>query len=169
MKYTASKFTYALILRISKMNKGISLRVFGYVLLRTFQVMVAMPAVFVAVVLLGSALAGEQPVRSLLQSLYEYAETSVRPAESGYVFSRTCVERHPPTETFSAPDPVCKEFVAQQIPIDMAIADVIRTLKQLYFFLILCSFAFLYMFKPGKRFIGLEESEAGASTVGAHS
>lgn len=144
------------------MNTRTWLTVTAYLLWRTFQAMVVIPASVLGALWLFAVLTGEAPAHDLLKALYDIAETDVRPAAPGHVFQEQCLESE---RALGAPPPEppghvrCKALVRRQVPVDEAIGDTTRSLAAIYVVLLLCAFGGLLMLRPGRSFVGLSERE----------
>lgn len=138
------------------------LTVTAYLLWRTFQTMVVIPASILGALWLFAVLTSEAPAHDLLKALYDIAETDVRPAAPGHVFQGRCLD---PERALGAqpPEPPghvrCKAWVRHQVPIEQAIGHTTRALAAIYLVLLLCAFGGLVLLRPGRSFVGLPERE----------
>ena len=135
-------------------------RVSAYLLWRAFQAMVVIPAIVAGGLWLVAALAGQAPTHDLLTSLYQVAETDVRPAAPGHVFQEKCLQPQRATPDVRPALPItCSSSVRWQVPVEEAIEHATATLTAFYIVLVVVSFGALVFFIPGRRFAGLVERE----------
>lgn len=133
----------------------------AFIVWRTFQTMVVVPASIIGVVVVVLALLGEAPVRALVEGVYEYADSQVRRASPGTVLSHECLAPLPAKEIPRRPAPICEEYREIEVPISTAVNSALHTLTTLYAILVALSFVWVVGLHPGRRFIGLPQRSTG--------
>lgn len=136
------------------------LRAIAFVLWRVTQATVILPAMAVGLFLAVMAGVGQRPVEGMLESIYQYADTHVRPAKPGHVLVSDCL---PQAETsgLTKPPVSCDVSAPREIAISDAIASTIETLQELYSVLVVFSFVALLMAMPDRRkLLGLPPLDA---------
>jgi hypothetical protein len=133
------------------------------VIWRLFQIAVIVPSSGVGIALFLYALNGHSPVMEAVTTLYDWADTSVRPAPAGAVFVEECArpaESQDETAAAKTIKPVfsCNALVARAVPIDELAQSVRRTACNAYGVLLMFSFVIVFVAYPGKRFVGREET-----------
>ena len=121
---------------------------------RAVQVFIVIPASLIGTLLVGLAIMGEAPVESTVLAVYEWAETSVRPAPAGAVLVANCGNESASASGIKRPV-TCNPAAPKVVPAADAAKAASDQLLTLYWCVVAISFGLLMVVRPGRQFFGV--------------
>lgn len=137
------------------MNPRNLLRTVVFAFWRAVQVTVIVPAALVGVFVAIIILAGQQPVQSTLEGIYQYAEDNIKPARPGHVLVSTCKPQSAAEQTITPPV-LCTSYQTAEVSFNSLASSTTRTLKLIYLMLVALSvFGLLLVMPDYRKLLGL--------------
>lgn len=136
------------------MTKREYIKVAFFIVWRSFQSLVVIPASLAGAVILLLILMGNSPIQETLIAVHQWAETAVRPAPPGTVLVADC--KTPATREIKPPV-LCDSTKEMAVPIADAARGASKQLATIYLVLALLSFGGLVMALPGRQFFGIQQ------------
>lgn len=136
------------------MNKRNHIKIAMIAAWRAAQVFVVIPASLACALVIGLAILGKSPVESTVSAIYEWAETSVRPAPAGAVL--VCDNENAGASGIKRPV-ICDPGTRKVVPAAEAVKAASDNLVLLYWIAVVISFGVLMVVRPGRQFVGIPE------------
>lgn len=133
------------------MNKSNHIKIAMVAAWRAAQVFVVIPASLAGALVIGLAILGKSPIESTISAIYEWAETSVRPAPVGAVLVAKCDNENSGASGDRRPIS-CNPGTAKVVPAAEAAKAASEQLVTLYWIAVVLSFGLLMVVRPGQFF-----------------
>jgi hypothetical protein len=122
-------------------NARMTLRFAMRIALLLFNLSVIWPASIIGIGLAADYLAGQDPFKVIVESVYQYADASIRPASAGYVLVTECLDPVPtPDNLLEKPRKlvvVCQNPITKELPVEEVIASQSAALLRIYQILVM--------------------------------
>ena len=139
------------------------IRTARYFVWTILQAALIFPSVIVGTIVLALVLIGESPARDTLEAFYTYAEEAIKPAPSGFVLQKRCIDP-PEVEERMFPSPTCDSQETYLIEAAEAISQSVEVLTRMYLILLCLSAALVLATSPLLR-TGLRKPAPGSVDI----
>lgn len=135
-----------------------------FILWRTFQIAVVVPATLAGSALLIYTLTGHSPVAELVSYIHDRVRTAAILVPPGMMLMEECAQSAAIGDTTAdteLPEPVfCESQVAKFMPVDWVARSAGHLVRGIYVFFLMLAFCGVYIAYPGRRYVGLVERPA---------